>query len=138
MHGTRGLSCIMWKDKCPVLLISVHALPIGFPCMPMDSMPQQNGVVRDKVLISPILVGYTTFMRGVDVAIQYCTSYSSQSRSHKWWHCIFWALLDITEVNIYIMYLHACQRRPKEVPRPMTHLEFKTTLCEALLLGWRQ
>jgi hypothetical protein len=67
MHASRGLSCIMWKDKCPVLLISIHALLVGFPCMP---------------------------------------------------------------VNMYILYLHACKRRPNEVPTPMTHLEFKNALCE--------
>jgi hypothetical protein len=74
----------------------------------------------------------------VDVVDQIRASYSSQSRSYKWWHRIFWAMLDITEVNMYIIYLHACRGRPEEVPTPMTHLEFKNALCEALLLGWRQ
>jgi hypothetical protein len=71
-------------------------------------------------------------------ADQIQASYSSQSRSHKWWHRIFWAMLDITEVNMYIIYLHACRGRPEEAPTPMTHLEFKNALCEALLLGWRR
>jgi hypothetical protein len=128
----------VWKDKCLVLLISIHALPIGFPCVPVDTMPRRNGAVRDRVLTSPMLVEYTTFMRGVDVADQLRASYFSQSHSHKWWHRICWALLDITEVNIYIMYLHACQRRPEEVPHPMMHLKFKTALYKALLLGWGQ
>jgi hypothetical protein len=126
----------MWKDKCPILLLSTHALPIGFPCVPLHKVPRRNGAVREMVPTSPMLLEYTTFMRGVDVADQIRASYSSQSRSHKWWHRIFWALVDITEVNMYIMYKHACHGRRNEVPSPMSHLEFKNALCEALLIGW--
>jgi hypothetical protein len=30
-HESRTISCVMWKDKCPVLLFSTYANPIGFP-----------------------------------------------------------------------------------------------------------
>jgi hypothetical protein len=89
MHRSRGLSCVMWKDKCLILLISTHALPIGFPCMPRHTVPRRKGAVRKVVPTSPMLVKYTTFIKGVDVADQLQVSYSSQSRSHKWWHLIF-------------------------------------------------
>jgi hypothetical protein len=92
--------------------------------------------MREMVPTSSMRVEYTTFMRDVDVADQIRASYSSQSRSHKWWHYIFWALVDITEVNMYIMYWHACKARSNKVPNPMNHLEFKNALYEALLLGW--
>jgi hypothetical protein len=92
-----------------VLLISTHANPIGFPCVPRDEVPRWNGPVREKIPTSPILIEYRTFTRGVDVADQLRASYSSQSRSHKWWHWIFFALLDITEVNAYVMYLDRCK-----------------------------
>ena len=46
MHDSRCLSCIMWKDKCMVLLISTNANPIGFPCVPHDEVSHRNGVVR--------------------------------------------------------------------------------------------
>jgi hypothetical protein len=36
IHESRTISFVMWKDKCPVLLISTHAKPIGFLCMPRD------------------------------------------------------------------------------------------------------
>jgi hypothetical protein len=122
IHESRCLSCVMWKDKCPVLLISTHANPIGFPYMPCDEVPHWNGPVREKIPTSPMLIEYTTFMRGVDVADQLRASYSSQSRSHKWWHRIFFALLDITEVNTYIMYLDRCKQGPNPVTSPMMHL----------------
>ena len=64
MHRNRRFSCVMWKDKCLVLLISTHALPIGFPCMPLHIVPRRNGAVREVVPTSPVLLEYTTFMRG--------------------------------------------------------------------------
>jgi hypothetical protein len=67
MHDSRLMGCVMWKDKCPVLLISTHAYPIGFPCVPRDEVPRWNGAVREKIPTSPMLLEYTTFMRGVDV-----------------------------------------------------------------------
>jgi hypothetical protein len=83
-----------------------------------------------------MLVKYTTFMRGVDVANQLQALYSLQSKSHKWWHRIFLALLDIAKANIYIMYLDLCKQGPNQKKNPMTHLQYKNALCEALLAGW--
>jgi hypothetical protein len=47
------------------------------------------------------------------------------------------AMLDIAEVNSYIMYLSHCGEGPNLVAKPMNHLQFKTVLCKALLEGWR-
>ena len=77
MHDSRTLSCVMWKDKRPILLISIHANPIGFPCMPCDEVPYRNGAIREKIPTSLVLLEYTTYMRGVDVADQLWASYSS-------------------------------------------------------------
>ena len=58
----------MWKDKCPVLLISTHAMPIEYPCVPRDEVPRCNGAIRESIETSPMLHEYTTYMREVDVA----------------------------------------------------------------------
>ena len=49
----------------------------------------EQRAVREVVPNSPMLLEYTTFMKGVDVADQLQSLYSSQSRSHKWWYRIF-------------------------------------------------
>jgi hypothetical protein len=103
-HDGREISCMMWKDKCPVLLISIHTIPIGFPCKPVDIVPRRHGAIRKDIPTSPILLKYTTFMRGIDVANQLRASYSSQTRSHKWWHQVFFVMLDVTEVNSRLPY----------------------------------
>jgi hypothetical protein len=137
MHDSRGIGCVLWKDKRPVLLLSSHAQPIGFPCQPVDVVPHRNGAIRDEIHSSPMHKEYTTYMRGVDVADQLRASYSCQVRSHKWWHCIFYFLLDMTIVNMYIMYLSILGRqRLRKVP--ITHLQFRTELCHALLQNWNR
>jgi hypothetical protein len=45
LHESRDINCIIWRNKCPVLLISSRAIPIGFPCMPVDTMPRRHGTV---------------------------------------------------------------------------------------------
>jgi hypothetical protein len=79
MHESRNISFVMWKDKCPVLLISNHAMPVGFPCVPRDELPRHNGTTRDFIPTSPVLREYTTYMRGVDVADQLRALYSNQT-----------------------------------------------------------
>jgi hypothetical protein len=135
MHESRGIACALWKDKRPVLLLSTHVQPIGFPCQPVDVVPRRNGAIRDEIQSSPMHKEYTTYMRGVDVADQLRASYSCQVRTHKWWHRIFYFLLDMTIVNMYIMYLSILDwQRQKKVP--ITHLQFRTELCRALLQNW--
>jgi hypothetical protein len=90
MHETRGISSIVWKDKRPVLLLSTYAMPIGYPCVKVDTVPHQNGAIREDVMTSPMHLEYTTHMRGIDVADQLRASYSCQTRSHKWWHRVFY------------------------------------------------
>jgi hypothetical protein len=83
MHDSRSMSSVMWKDKCLVLLISTHAQPIGFSYMPVDEVPRSNGAIKEQIPMPPMLLEYTTFMRGVDVADQLRASHSSQSHSKK-------------------------------------------------------
>jgi hypothetical protein len=68
MHESRKMACVLWKDKKPVLLLSTHAIPIGYPCMPVPTMPRRNGADWEDVMTSPIDLEYTTHMWGVDVA----------------------------------------------------------------------
>jgi hypothetical protein len=99
-------------------------------------VPRRNGAVREVILTSPMHVEYTIHMYGVDVANQLRASYSTQNRSHKWWHCIFFILLDMTVVNIFIIYVTARKTFFVHRRKPMTHLQFMTELCGALLRNW--
>ena len=77
MHDTCNISCVIWKDKKPVLLLSTHAMPIKAPCEKVVvSVPRCNGTVRKLIQTSSVLKEYTTHMRGVDVADQLHASYN--------------------------------------------------------------
>jgi hypothetical protein len=47
--------------------------------MPRDQVLKRNGAVRRKISTSSMFLGYTTFMRGVDVVDQSRAFYSFQS-----------------------------------------------------------
>jgi hypothetical protein len=83
MHESRSMSSVLWKDKKLVLLLSTSAIPIGFSCVPVDTVSRRNGAVREAIPTSPMHVEYTTHMRGIHVADQLRISYSTQNRSHK-------------------------------------------------------
>ena len=62
---------MMWKDKCLVLLLSTHALPVGLPFIyHAPEVPQHLRIVCHQIPISPILLEYTKYTCGVDVVDQ--------------------------------------------------------------------
>jgi hypothetical protein len=136
MHESRTISCVLWKDKKPILLISTHAMPIGYPCEPVITVPRRNGPIREDIHTSPVHHEYTTHMRGVDVADQLRASYTSQTRSHKWWHRIWHFLLDLSEVNMFILYTTILNEMAGE-GKPISHMQFKSELYDALIADWR-
>ena len=44
MQESWGLACILWKDKKPILLLSIHVIPIGYPCVLVPTVSCRNGV----------------------------------------------------------------------------------------------
>ena len=63
-----------------MLLLSMHASPITNGDAMSYFVPCHNGRERPLILTSPILIKYTTKMRGVDVADQLCGNYFWLSR----------------------------------------------------------
>jgi hypothetical protein len=111
MHETRKMACVLWKDKKSVLFLSTHALLIRFPCVLVPMVPKRNGAVREDIMTSPMHLQYTTHIRGVDVANQLRALYSTQNWTHKCGTTFFFFLLDMTIVNMFIIYLAECKRR---------------------------
>jgi hypothetical protein len=120
----------VWKDKKPILFLSTNAIPVGYSCMPMPTVPRKNSTVREDIMTSHMHPEYTIHMHSVDVTDQLRASYNTQYRTHKWWHKILFFLLDVTILNMFIIYLAKCKRRSI---KPISHLQFKVKLYEALL-----
>ena len=77
------MSCVMWKNELPLLLLSIYANLTSTLDKLQVVAPHRNRVIRKDIPTSPILVEYIKYMRGVDVANQLCKSYSGQTRSYK-------------------------------------------------------
>jgi hypothetical protein len=121
----------VWKDKKPVLLLSTHAKPIVSEGEEIPRVPRRNGEDRPMMKTSPVHLEYTNNMRGVDIADHIRSNYSCQVRTHKWWHCVIFFLLDLTSINMYVIYLDLWKKHPTG-DRPLTHLQFLNEMCKAL------
>lgn len=47
---------------------------------------------------------YNQYMGGVDLADQKRAAYTCRQRTHKWWHCVLWYILDTAMLNASIVY----------------------------------
>jgi hypothetical protein len=98
--------------------------------MPIPTVPRRYSAVLEDIMTSSMYLEYTIHIRGVDVAYQLRALYTTQNRTHKWWHMIFFFLPDITVINMFIIYLAKYKRR---LQKSVSHLQFRVELCEALI-----
>jgi hypothetical protein len=133
MHSSNKISSVVWCDKKPVLILSTHATPIVPVGSTPVTVPRRNAGVVLQVPTSPVHKEYTTWMRGVDVADQIRSSYSSQVRSHKWWHRLLFFLLDTTVGNCHVLHKELCQKLGH---RPQDHMSFQEGLAKEICEPW--
>jgi hypothetical protein len=65
---------------------------------------------------------YTRNMRGIDTADQLYGVYPSLARSHKWWHHLFFYMLDTIVANMWIIHSDLSF---KFLQNPISHLNFQ-------------
>jgi len=109
MHSSRQIGCVVWVDRKAMLLLSSYftLLPrLGEEC---PIVPRWMHSEEKQIVMSHVHKGYMKFMRGVVIADQMHGAYTSQVRSHKWWHCLLFFLLDTSVVNSYILYMVVCK-----------------------------
>ncbi|CAG5006623.1 unnamed protein product [Parnassius apollo] len=90
------IGCWKWKDNKVVHLVSnFHGNETA-----TVSRKEKNG--SKSTITYPVAVkGYNSYMGGVDTADRLRTLYCIDRKSPKWWHRLFWGLLDIAFVNSY-------------------------------------
>lgn len=116
MHNSRRMSACTWYDSKPVTFLSTSQNP----CHDDVAFAQRwtNGV-RTAQATSPQQVEYERNMRGVDVVDQMRRDYSCQFWSRKWWHKLWFFVLDSSLQNAWRLYkddrearnerLHGCK-----------------------------
>ena len=100
MHKSRRMAACVWFDSFPVFLLSTSSDPL---CNGSTTMRWVNGR-HEEFPTSPIQKEYQEMMRGMDVVDQCRVGYTAQIMSHKWWHRLFFFILDSSFGNAYVLY----------------------------------
>jgi hypothetical protein len=125
-HPTPCKAIFMWKDTKTFRVISNYH---GSDLTEVQRM-NRNGDIRN-VTRPKAIVDYGKFMGGVDRANQYASYYERDRRSKKWWHRIFYSLLEMTLVNSWICFNELMDNVNKR--DDMTILNFKRRVTMGLL-----
>jgi hypothetical protein len=115
-----------------MVLLSTHAEPIPPNGIRQFVWRKIRGK-KKKVRTGPMHLQYTCNMRGVDTADKLRGIYSTLTRSHKWWHRIYFFMLDTTISNMWIVHSDISFRFLQD---PMTHLNFQLQLARDLAKPW--
>lgn len=94
-----GLTAVKWRDKRCVHLISNYHDPL----LTTSVKRNEKDGTSTQVPCPTLLVDYNNNMNFVDVFDQYRTTYCIDRKSRKWWHRIFFFLIDASIVNAYII-----------------------------------
>jgi hypothetical protein len=115
-----GISFIKWKDTKAVHLIS------NFHELETTTVNRKNKDGSSVAVKCPISVkDYNMYMGGVDHADRLRALYNIERKSRKWWHRLFFGLLDIMFVNSYVVYCSLFEK--------ISVLEYRRAVVQGLL-----
>uniref|UniRef100_W5NN74 PiggyBac transposable element-derived protein domain-containing protein n=1 Tax=Lepisosteus oculatus TaxID=7918 RepID=W5NN74_LEPOC len=95
------LAIVKWADSKTVTLVSTCAsvMPVG----EVKRFSKKKGR-QISVPCPQIVAEYNHHMGGVDLAYMMITLYRTPAKSHRWYLCIFWQLIDIAVNNAWLFY----------------------------------
>lgn len=97
--STDGISFYKWKDTKTVLLAS------NYHGNELTTVARRDkSGVQHEVSCPTVVKDYNTYMGGVDHADQLRAAYGLDRRSKKWWHRLFWGMIEICFVNSFIVH----------------------------------
>jgi hypothetical protein len=92
------------------------------------------GKIRKEINCPPIVKFYNLFMGAVDLFDQFRQYIKLELRSRKFWHCIFWFVIESALVNSWVLY--KATRQAANLPMEYDHLEFRRYIAFALAAEW--
>lgn len=103
--STNGISYYKWMDRKGIYLAS------NFHGSESTTVSRGDHKGEKSEVACPVVIkDYNNFMGGVDQADQLRSFYAIDRKSKKWWHRIFWALVEVAFVNSHIVF---CQQNEK-------------------------
>ncbi|KAF0690078.1 piggyBac transposable element-derived protein 4-like [Aphis craccivora] len=114
------ISFFKWMDNKPVHLIS------NFHGSEITSVKRKSKDGSAVTIPCPTVVSdYDKYMGGVDHADRLRTLYNIDRKSPKWWHRLFFGLIDIMFVNSYVVYTTLFNK--------ISVLEYRRSVVQGLL-----
>lgn len=118
-----GIVLLKWRDRRTVHLLSNFHSPNDVVSV---SRREKDGTVT-QVSCPQALKDYNMRMNNVDKFDQMKKSYGIDRRSKKWWHRIFFHLLDAAVVNSYLIW------KDLDCYEGMTHKSFRINVITSLV-----
>lgn len=95
-----GLVSMFWKDRKGIYFLSNY-----HDVTDVMSVGRRNkDGSREEITCPKLVKDYNENMGFVDKADMLKALYEVNRKSRKWWHRIFWYILDVTVVNAFIIY----------------------------------
>ena len=105
MHQYIDMVAIHWLDTKGVLFLSTSANPVQRYGL---QVRRNSGGQSRSIPSSLVQVEYSKYMHSVDTQDQLRGSYSTQIFTKRWWHRVYFFLLDTALTNAFIMHKHLC------------------------------
>ena len=112
-----------WKDNKSVHLASNFH---GTDASSLLRLRTQKNGERLEFSCPKAVKDYNEYMGGVDKADMLCSIYGLGRKSKKWWHRIFFGILDRTLSNAFIVFCKINGTKPPS-------LEFRCQVCQSLI-----
>lgn len=127
------LSVVRWFDNRPVTFLSTF---VG--AQPVTEVSRFSRVSRteQQVACPRVVKVYNAHMGGVDLLDSLISLYRIQIRLKKWYHKIFFHLLDLTVVNSWLLYRRCGVRTADE--KPLSLHDFKAKVAEGLCAAGKE
>ena len=121
--------CVVWQDKKRVNLLTT----IGDCSLTTKKIRCSKSETGFRDINKPSSVEtYNKNMGGTDLAGQCFQYYTHKHRSMKWWKRVLFNMLDICLLNATVVFNSIASNQK------MSTLEFRISVIEGLLLGWKR
>lgn len=122
------ISSVRWLDNKSVTLLSTFT-----GSMPVSEVTRWNGKTTsyEKVTCPNIVTVNNKHMGGVDLIDSLIGLYRINLRSKKWYHRLFFHLVDMTVINVWLLYRRQIVTGDGSTKAMSLH-EFKANAAEAL------
>ena len=126
------ISAVRWYDNKAVTLLSTYA-----GSEPVTEVTRWNAKIKchERIQCPNIVTVYNKHMGGVDLLDSLIGLYRIRIRSKKWYHRLFFHLLDMTVINAWLLYkrqLKATSVGHAGRSKPLSLHEFKTHVAVSL------